>query len=363
MLWLASVPCLSLVAAQRSASHGRRASVVVASAQRPPVVILPGFGNADVDYKTPFNQPEESGFCAVLARRGFKDVTVVSLPRWEWIRVAGGLLDPDFWLGKQRPESLAYGWYVKRARQTIAAASERCGGARVLVIGHSAGGWLARATLGQGRWDTAVEGKDGTSATILARDVVCGLVTLGAPHFPPPTGSPPCATRGALAYCDREMPGAHLSNTGFALVSASAGVAYVTVAGAAIRGNAARPDGSKGVDPSDPTLPARELLSGAARTQADELYARRGEGSAARVAFTNYQALSGDGEAIGDGVIPVGCAHLPGALQLTLDGVLHSINEAGTTLPTERWYGSEKVVDRWLEPALAEVRKVDESHE
>ena len=31
-----------------------------------------------------------------------------------------------------------------------------------------------------------------------------------------------------------------------------------------------------------------------------------------------------------------------------LDGVLHSINEAGTTLPTDRWYGSEAVVDRWL---------------
>ena len=70
---------------------------------------------------------------------------------------------------------------------------------------------------------------------------------------------------------------------------------------------------------------------------------------------------SDDGEAEGDGVIPVGCAHLPGALQLTLDGVLHSINEAGTTLPTERWYGSEKVVDRWLEPTLAELKKVEAS--
>ena len=292
MLWLASVPCLSLLAApQRGASHGRRARTVLASAERPPVVILPGFGNADVDYKTPFNQPEEAGFCAVLARRGFEDVTVVDLPRWEWLRVAGGLFDADFWLGKQKPDSLAYGWYLRRARQTIAAASERCGGARVLVIGHSAGGWLARATLDQGTWDmTAEEGDGGTSTTLQARDVVCGLVTLGAPHFPPPAGSPPCATRGALAHCDRTMPGAHLANKGLALVSASAGIAYVTVAGAAIQGNAARPDGSTGVEPSDPTLPARELLAGTARSEADELYARRGEGSAARVAFTNYQA-------------------------------------------------------------------------
>ena len=41
--------------------------------------------------------------------------------------------------------------------------------------------------------------------------------------------------------------------------------------------------------------------------------------------------------------------------QLTLDGVLHSINEAGTTLPTERWYGSEAVIDRWLEPTLVKL--------
>ena len=56
--------------------------------------------------------------------------------------------------------------------------------------------------------------------------------------------------------------------------------------------------------------------------------------------------------ALGDGVIPGGCAHLEGAEQITLEGVLHSINEAGTTLPTERWYGSEAVVDRWLTRTL-----------
>ena len=73
-----------------------------------------------------------------------------------------------------------------------------------------------------------------------------------------------------------------------------------------------------------------------------------GEGSYARVAYVNYKALSGDGTAAGDGVIPVAVAHLDGARQLTLENVLHSINEAGTTLPTDRWYGSEAVVDRWL---------------
>ncbi len=41
--------------------------------------------------------------------------------------------------------------------------------------------------------------------------------------------------------------------------------------------------------------------------------------------------------------------------QITLDGVLHSINEAGTTMPTDSWYGSEKIVDLWLEKALKKI--------
>ena len=140
------------------------------------------------------------------------------------------------------------------------------------------------------------------------------------------------------------MPGAFLQE--------SERIVYVTVAGAAITGDEAAPG-----EGGDPTIPARELLANGASTpsKADELYAQRGEGSAARVAFTNYIALGGDGRAVGDGVIPVGCAHLAGAEQITLEGVLHSINEAGTTLPTERWYGSEGVVDRWLKPTLTKL--------
>ena len=71
--------------------------------------------------------------------------------------------------------------------------------------------------------------------------------------------------------------------------------------------------------------------------------------------YVNYLALCGDGEAAGDGVIPRQCALLEGdgVERITLDGVLHSINEAGTALPTDRWYGSERVVDRWLEPTCA----------
>ncbi|GMI09627.1 hypothetical protein TrVE_jg9694 [Triparma verrucosa] len=273
----------------------------------PPVVILPGFGNADIDYVTPLNQPSSSGLVSALERRGFGSVTVLELKRWEWIKVGAGLVDPKFWSGDQLPTGIAYGWYVKRARETILESSKNAGGEKVIVIAHSAGGWLARSTLGDGTdWDSSS---------------VQSLVTLGAPHYPPPEGSPPCATRGALKHVSENLPGAFLS-----------GVSYVTVAGSSISGS-----NEKRQQPT---------------TDADEIYAKRGEGSAARVAYANYNALAGDGTLFGDGVIPVKCAHLPGATQITIENAIHSINEAGTALPTERWYGSEGVVDEWLKPVL-----------
>lgn len=55
------------------------------------------------------------------------------------------------------------------------------------------------------------------------------------------------------------------------------------------------------------------------------------------------------------GVVPLDWTQLEGSKQLKLEGVLHSINEAGTTIPTDRWYGSEGVIDRWLPAVLEET--------
>eukprot|EP00962_Isochrysis_galbana_P019519 scaffold5687_cov132-Isochrysis_galbana.AAC.1 len=323
-----------------AAAHRTPPPTLKSIAGLPPVVILPGFGNADVDYKMPLGQPEDVGLVSVLRRRGFRDVSVLDLPRWEWLRVAGGLADPRFWLGDQRPDSIAYGWYVQRARAAIEAASARAGGQRAIVVAHSAGGWLARAALADGEWISAAGGGGGSGgALIRARDVVAGLVTLGAPHFPPPAGSPPCATRGALAYCAASHPGAHLKD--------SEGLFYITVAGAAIEGrrpaaaaaaastqsdgwwatlggrggslgggvNGAGAGGDQALAAPVGGIPASASV-GLDVSDADALYARRGEGSAGRVAFSNYLALSGDGGAMGDGVIPVAVAHLEGATQV-----------------------------------------------
>ncbi len=281
-----------------------------------PVVVCPGFGNDASDYVTPLQQPEEKGLVSALKRRGATSVSIMPVQRSDWARVAGGLLDIGFYRGDAKPTGGGYGWYVQRLKSAVDEAYEASGGERVLLIGHSAGGWLARAALGDGEWAPGVR----------SAERVCCLATIGAIHRPPSDPSA-CVTRGALAYVDSEYPGAYL---------AAEGIGYVSVGGDAIVGC--------------PTRGPQE-----APTQADALYAKRGEGSAARVAYRSYSSVCGDGDVTGDGVVPLDWTQLQGARQLRLDGVLHSINEAGTTLPTDRWYGSEAVVDRWLGAALREA--------
>lgn len=298
-----------------------QASAGFQSIQNTPVVICPGFGNDQIDYYEPLKQPREVGLVSALERRGFNPDLIFTLPvqRSDWIRVAGGLLDYKFYLNDALPTGGGYGWYLKRFRETVDQAYEAAESNedRVLVIGHSAGGWLARAGMGDGLWCPE------TNARTAER--ICGLVTVGAIHKAP-VDAGTCVTRGALRNTDDAYPGAFLK---------SEGVGYVSVGGDAIFG-----DNSKDAEE---------------KSEADELYSTRGEGSAGRVAYTSYEAVCGTGGVTGDGVVPFEWTQLEGSKQLKLDGVLHSINEAGTTIPTDRWYGSEGVIDRWLPTALEEA--------
>ena len=239
-----------------------------AALARAPVVILPGFGNAAVDYIAPLGQPEDVGLRSALLRRGHETVDVVPLERIEWLRVATGLLEPAFWQSKAAPTGLAYNWYLERARLAIESAHEASGGERVMIVGHSAGGWLARAVLADGAWP------DGRRAS----ELVSTLVTLGTPHFPPPDGSDP--TRGALTLVDEAYPGAYL---------AAEGIRYITVAGDAIVG-------------SDAAATAVSDQAGQRKTASGA--------SAAKVAFDSYRMVCGRGDVTGDGVVRAEPANL-----------------------------------------------------
>ena len=194
-------------------------------------------------------------------------------------------------------------------------------------------GWLARAALGDGSWN--VEGES-YAKEARAADRVRALITVGAIHKPPAgDAASACVTRGALSYLDKKWPGAYHKNEG---------IAYVSVAGDAIVGKQQQQKSSASIE--DEKIGSKEV---------NDVYKVRGEGSASSVAFTSYTAVSGNGEITGDGVVPLEWALLEGSRTIILDGVLHSINEAGTTLPTNKWYGADEVVDRWLFDALEEA--------
>jgi len=292
-----------------------RQSIIRMCIESCPVIIVPGFGNADIDYVLPLEQPEDTGLRAALTRRGFTDVRVLPVERYEWAKVIFGLLFAIIFGAlfpkAATPSGPAYSWFIDRLRAAVEEAHVQSGGDRVLLIGHSAGGWLARAMLANGEWLPSAGA--GELPSERAADLVSGLVTLGTPHFPPPEGVPDM-TQGVLKFVNDEYPAAFLADDG---------IAYVTVGGDAIVGDNSRQPASAG--------------------------------SASRVAYNSYEMVCGRGDVRGDGVVPLSYTLLEGAAQLTLDGVLHSINEAGTTLPTDRWYGSEKVVDRWLPAVRTQV--------
>jgi pimeloyl-ACP methyl ester carboxylesterase len=307
-----------------------------------PVVICPGFGNDSIDYDTPLQQPAEVGLISVLARRGFDPSQIYTVPikRSDWIRVAGGLLDfPDFYLGNAKPTGFGYGWYLKRLKETVDRAYEQQDGGnkeKVLVIGHSAGGWLARAAMSDGEWSSTNDDDE----VVRTSDRVRCLVTMGAIHKVPENEST-CVTRGALKYTDEKYPGAFLKNEG---------IGYVSIGGAAIVGDESKDtesdENGERVSSQPPELKGSE---------ADDYYKVRGEGNSNRVAFTSYKAVAGNGNLIGDGVVPLEWTQLDGSKQIVLPDVLHSINEAGTTFPTDRWYGAEKIIDQWLPTVIEEA--------
>ncbi|KAL7524748.1 hypothetical protein ACHAWF_001069, partial [Thalassiosira exigua] len=295
-------------------------STVVAYIQNP-VVIAPGFMYDSLDYRLPFGRESHRsvGLVAALEKRGFEKDLIFTTPmiRGDWLRTLRGLVDPATYRGVDSPTgeatdpALAYGWYLDRFRAAIDKAHDRSGGKKVVVVGHSAGGWLARAGLGDGLWRSTkeAEGSDGRrrpsssssgggwgKCKHAAEKVAC-LVTLGAIHKPPVRAFP-FFTRGALAHTDARYPGAHLREEG---------VGYVSVGSDAVVAHGSAPS--------------------------------------SRSAYAAYEMVCGRGDVEGDGIVPYEWTRLEGARQIRLDDAVHSFS---ATEPTDDWYGADAVVDRWL---------------
>ncbi|XP_052194028.1 GPI inositol-deacylase isoform X2 [Diospyros lotus] len=142
-----------------------------------PAVILPGLGNNTSDYKKLDVTLNEYGVPTVVAK----------VSRIDWLRNAAGLVDPNYWRGTLRPRPVL-DWYLKRVDDAVTEARELAGGSSLSLIGHSAGGWLARVYMEEfGPSDISL------------------LLTLGTPHLPPPKGLSGVIdqTRGLLNYVEK----------------------------------------------------------------------------------------------------------------------------------------------------------------
>ena len=262
---------------------GRGASAVDwrddVEALRPTVLLLGGFLTAP-----PFYRP----MVRRLLDRGIASVTVANVWTPEWLLASVLGLGPI--LGRAEAA-------LERA-SAAAAASPLSRGAPLLVIGHSAGGILARLLTA----DEPFRGR-----RYAAADAIGAIVTLGSPHHLDPRGNLGRRLEAvAVRFADRTVPGAfHAPRVG-----------YVAVASRAVTG---RPDGT-----------GRE-----------------------RVAFRLYQALRqqpGVSSIEGDGVVPVAAALLEGARGVILDEVVHG-QAAG-----QPWYGTDQGLDGWWDEAIAAWR-------
>jgi hypothetical protein len=180
-------------------------------------------------------------------------------------------------------------------------AGERSGGAPLLVVGHSAGGLVARLL-------TSPEPFAGQRLGAAWR--IGAIVSLGTPHMVTPGGlAGRLLTDGGTAFVDRVIPGPAFAPT----------TGYLAVAS---RSTVGRADG----------LPGERIALGLYRS-----FDREAPGDGA-----HRDGIDGDG------LVPVESARLSGVETIVLDGIVHGPTRVGP------WYGSDEALDVWW-PRAVEV--------
>lgn len=224
-----------------------------------PTVILPGYLAGADDYRQMAATLQSSGIPA----------TIVPLKKRDWLPTLGGRSVTPV---------------LRQIDAAVQAVREQTGAPKVNLIGHSAGGWLARIYLGEKPY--CIHPRDTVECVWHARPYVATLLTLGTPH-----SSQERWTLKNLNFVNLTYPGAFYSD-----------VRYVCVAGKAIFGDRVR----------------------------------------SWLAYSSYKLTCGSGDRWGDGITPIEAAHLIGADNMTLDSVRHSPRSGGL------WYGTPDVMQQWM---------------
>lgn len=226
-----------------------------------PTVILPGYFASALEYRSLEQSLQSSGFPTVT----------VPLTQRDWFPTLGGRSMVPI---------------LRKIDQTVKQQLEQHNTSKINLIGHSAGGWIARLYLGETPYNIHNDVSD-AAGLWHAYPYVATLVTLGTPHV-----SQERWTKRNLDFVKINYPGAFYPE-----------VKYVCVAGKAI-------------------------------------YGERKFGQ--WLAYSSYQQTCGIGNCWGDGITPIVAAHLEGAINLTEDGVLHSPRRQGM------WYGSPSAMSAWM---------------
>jgi pimeloyl-ACP methyl ester carboxylesterase len=226
-----------------------------------PTVILPGYLAPARDYFT---------LEKYLIQQGFPTVTVPLTRRDWWVTIGGRPVTP----------------ILEILDKTIRRVLHETQSDQVNLIGHSAGGWIARIYLGE---------KSYCDRIWSGRPLVKTLVSLGTPHT-----SKERWTRRNLEFVNHSYPGTFCPE-----------IEYVCVAGRALYGK--------------PSWRLGQWFT-----------------------YQSYQLTCGRGDCWGDGVTPIESAHLVGAKNLILDNVQHSPRPLQASTQ-HLWYGSPEVVSQWIE--------------
>jgi pimeloyl-ACP methyl ester carboxylesterase len=166
--------------------------------------------------------------------------------------------------------------------RTVELALDETGADRIDLIGHSAGGRVARAYLGHLPYaNIAYDGQR----------YVASLTTLGTSHE-----TYEIWVKEFASMVNERYPGAFYPH-----------IAYHSVAGQSVRG-------------------------------------RRIGNLEEMLAYRSYEVSFGDGDQIGDGIVPTTSCYLTGADNLVLEGARHAPYNAPHT-----WYGARDVVPLWFE--------------
>ncbi len=229
---------------------------------RRPLVVVGGWLSSPGDYR---------GLARILSNPPYNRIVYITdIGRFEW----GTARDPDFRL------------MLDIVARTVEVAVRETRAEKVDIVGHSAGGRIARAYLGDEAYYGVIY--DG-------QRYVSSLTTLGTPHM-----TWEVFVRKFGQFVDEAYPGAYYPH-----------VLYRSVAGESVRG---RRVGTP-----------------------EEMFAYR-----------SYRAVTGNGEDVGDGVAPTQSCYLPGADNLVLRGVRHAPYNApnswyGAPGVVETWFGDRVV--------------------